>query len=194
MDPRSGRVLWERTLRLPQASSPQIERSILTHYMPNVIVNAPWSMGAWAQSTTPWSLGEAVVVTQGGLDRLVFPISEWTPTGTIGTRGVRFSEARRGWYSLVVQAVEAPQPDAKPLPTAIKTGESLSYTVPGELGPGQRFVVLQGPDGLEVDPKSGLLSWTPDMAGLGKHAIKIGLASEGAEPKSVLEFVLRVRP
>jgi len=194
LDPQSGRVLWERTLRLPQANSPQIERSVLTHYMPNVIVNAPWSMGAWAQSTTPWSLGEAVVVTQGGVDRLVFPISEWTVTGTIGTRGVRFSEARRGWYSLVVKAIEAPRADAKPLPTTLKTGESLSYTVPGKPGPGQRFVVIQGPDGLEVDPTSGLLTWTPGMAGLGKHAVKIGLASEGAEPKSVLEFVLRVRP
>lgn len=194
VDPRSGRVLWERTLRLPQASSPQIERSILTHYMPNVIVNAPWSMGAWAQSTTPWSLGEAVLATQDGVDRLVFPISEWTPTGTIGTRGVRFAEARRGWYSLVVKSVAAPQADAKPLPTTIKSGETLSYAVPAKPTAGQRFVVIQGPDGLKVDPKTGLMTWTPGMAGLGKHAIKIGLAAEGGEPTSVLEFVLRVRP
>jgi S1-C subfamily serine protease len=194
VDPRSGRVLWERTLRLPQASSPQIERSILTHYMPNVIVNAPWSMGAWAQSTTPWSLGEAVLATQAGVDRLVFPISEWSPTGTIGTRGVRFAEARRGWYSLVVKSIKAPKVDAKPLPTTLKSGETLSHAVVAEPTAGQRFVVIQGPDGLKVDPKTGLMTWTPGMAGLGKHAIKIGLASEGSEPKSVLEFVLRVRP
>lgn len=194
IDPASGRVLWERTLRLPQASSPQIERSVLTHYMPNVIVNAPWSMGAWAQQTTPWSLGEAVLVTQGGVDRLVFPLSEWSPTGTIGTRGVRFAEIRRGWYSLAVKAVEAPKADAQPLPTTIKSGQTLSYTVPGKPAAGQRFLVVQGPDGLAIDPKSGLLTWTPGMAGLGKHAIKIGLAREGEEPKVVLEFVLRVRP
>ncbi|MBL4849934.1 MAG: trypsin-like peptidase domain-containing protein [Planctomycetes bacterium] len=193
IDPRTGRVLWERTLRLPQASSPQIERSTLMRYMPNVIVNAPWSVVEWAQNTTPWSVGAGLITTQAGVDRLVFNMSEWKVIRQMGPRGFRFAEVRRGWFSVPIESAKGAGAGSAPPPTTLHPGDSLSYRVRAQPRAGESFVVIQGPDGLSVDPKTGLVTWKPDMAGLGKHSIVIGLKAAGA-PRSVFTFLLRIRP
>ncbi|MGE0710693.1 MAG: trypsin-like peptidase domain-containing protein [Planctomycetota bacterium] len=202
LDARSGKPLWELSLRLPQPVSPQLERAVLLATMPNVLVNAPWELRDWAQATSPWSVGRGTIARQGGKDWLVFSLSGWRPTGSLGGRVIRFEESRRGWVIVALpplsrQEGEAPREAtpprvaAGPPPSTLRVGETLDWVVPAERRPGETFVLLAGPSGLSVDPQTGRLRWTPEPTALGKHRVQVALEVAG-QRRTVLEHVLRV--
>jgi hypothetical protein len=79
--------------------------------------------------------------------------------------------------------LENSAPVIKQLPVLEHQGATLTYQFEAEDAEGDRnlrFFLKDAPDGMEIDPLSGLLSWRPSAEQTGKHLVKVGVKdSEG---------------
>jgi hypothetical protein len=80
-------------------------------------------------------------------------------------------------------ALENSAPVIKQLPVLEKQGGALTYQFEAEDAEGDRnlrFFLKDAPDGMEIDPLTGLLTWNPNADQAGKHLVKVGVKdSEG---------------
>ena len=83
-----------------------------------------------------------------------------------------------------------PSPKITSVPdTSVLVNELYSYTVEATGDPAPVFSLLQFPDGMEIDSTSGLVSWTPSVAG--NFDVEL-LASNGFAPADTQRFAITV--
>ncbi|MBX3634174.1 MAG: carboxypeptidase regulatory-like domain-containing protein [Rubrivivax sp.] len=73
------------------------------------------------------------------------------------------------------------EPALPPETTAysIATSTPLSYAVRGAGSNTQRFGLVSAPDGLEIDPRSGQVEWTPRPDQIGEHDVAVTVTDAG---------------
>lgn len=78
-------------------------------------------------------------------------------------------------------SIEVLLPNSPPLidtigDRTVSAGQLLSLTIPAtdpDIGDSLAYTLLQGPGGMQVNPLSGLLSWSPTLADLGTHPVNV---------------------
>jgi len=100
-----------------------------------------------------------------------------------------YDEGRAGrWYCQA--GTFAPIIVSTPL-TEVTAGQLYSYEVEAVGNPVPTYTLVGGPNGMTIDPVSGLISWTPAFAQAGNHNVEVEASnSEGTGTQSFTIVVL----
>ena len=93
--------------------------------------------------------------------------------------------AVRGSDTLKPQFVSEPD-------TTTPAGQAYSYSViVNSDSPPVQYSLMQAPNGMTIDPNSGVLTWTPDSGQIGQYNVQI-IALDSLDRSSAQEFTLFV--
>jgi hypothetical protein len=104
---------------------------------------------------------------------------QWTPTVTqlgdqlVTVKAENIAGEDEETFTIVVEEGEgAPEITSTP-ETSIKVGEQYTYDVEATGDPSPTFSLTESPDGMTIDPTTGLIEWTPSNEQLGDNLVTI---------------------
>jgi hypothetical protein len=104
---------------------------------------------------------------------------QWTPTVAqlgdqlVTVKAENIAGEDEETFTIVVEEGEgAPEITSTP-ETSIKVGEQYTYDVEATGDPAPKFSLTKSPDGMTIDPTTGLIEWTPTNEQLGGNSVTI---------------------
>jgi len=171
------------------------------------------------QEDTPVSI--ALAATDADKDPLTYSITRGPENGTLDgaapklryvpkgnfigadvfTYEVRDGQGATATARMTIQVTpvnDAPSIQSDPMTARAATGRQYVYDVnatdPDE-GDVLTYALAERPDGMTIDPTSGLIQWTPTEAQIGTHAVVVEVADRGTTPASTRQsFEITVTP
>lgn len=176
-----------------------------------VHVNSPPVAGdgeLTTQEDTPVSI--ALAATDADKDPLTYNITEGPENGTLDgaapklryvpkanfngadmfTYEVRDGQGATATATMTIQVTpvnDAPSIQSEPLTAGAAVGRQYVYDVNAtdpDAGDVLAYALAAKPDGMTIDPTSGLIQWTPTDAQMGTHTVIVEVADSGTTPAS----------
>jgi hypothetical protein len=124
---------------------------------------------------------------------------QWTPTvAQLGDQQVTVKaeniagEDEKTFTIVVEEGEGAPEITSTP-ETSIKVGEQYTYDVEATGDPAPTFSLTESPDGMTIDPTTGLIEWTPANEQLGDNSVTVeAINTAGIDTQTFIIIVLAV--
>ncbi len=178
---------------LEQRTEPQADPQITSSPVTEALAGKPYAYTVVAAGTTPFTFSLPEKPPAMSIQSTRGVIGWWPERQHMGVHHVRVvvsNSVGSDEQEYDVEVYASPQlafiPD---LP--INAGSELRYLATAEARPDPTYSVEEGPEGLAIDPASGMILWSPTEEHVGLHQVKITASNRfGTDEKTFTVEVL----